>query len=82
MDPITTLLSVPAIIAIVQLLKSFGVAGKYALLAAVLIPVAGQVIVYEFDESGLLPVIAQGILLGLAAAGVYDAAKVTTGNDA
>lgn len=75
MDTVTTILSVPAVLAIVQLLKSFGVAGKWALLAAVIVAVALNVADYLWATSGLYGSVVSGLLLGLAAAGLYDAAR-------
>jgi len=75
MDTVTTILSVPAVLAIVQLLKSFGVVGKWALLAAVIVAVALNVADYLWSASGLYGAVISGLLLGLAAAGLYDAAK-------
>jgi len=79
MDPLATVLSVPAVVAIVQLLKSFGVAGKFSLLAAVLVAVGLNVCEFQFGASGLYAAIIQGLLLGLAAAGLYDVAKTSGG---
>ncbi len=75
MDTMTTILSVPAVVAIVELLKSFGVAGKWALLAAVVVAVALNVADYLWATSGLYGAAVAGLLLGLAAAGLYDVAK-------
>jgi len=75
MDTLNTVLSVPAVVAIVELLKSFGVSGKWALAAAVLVAVALNVAAYLWSTSGLYAAIVAGILLGLSAAGLYDVAK-------
>lgn len=75
MDTLNTVLSVPAVLAIVQLAKSFGVIGKWALLLAVAVAVALNVAAYLWSASGLYSAIVAGLLLGLAAAGLYDAAK-------
>jgi len=75
MDATTTILSVPAVVAIVELLKSFGVAGKWALVAAVIVAVALNVAEYLWSASGLYHAIVSGLLLGLAAAGLYDVAR-------
>jgi len=50
MDTLTTILSVPAVVAIVELLKSFGVAGKWALLAAL---VVGTFLLIPFPQIAL-----------------------------
>jgi len=75
MDTLTTILSVPAVVAIVELLKSFGVAGKWALLAALVVAVALNVAAYLWATSGLFDAVTAGLLLGLSAAGLYDVAK-------
>jgi len=75
MDATTTILSVPAVVAIVELLKSFGVGGKWALVAAVIVAVALNVAEYVWSTSGLYHAVVSGLLLGLAAAGLYDVAK-------
>lgn len=75
MDTVTTILSVPAVLAIVQLLKSFGVVGKWSLLAAVVVAVLLNVGAYLWATSGLYSAVIAGLLLGLAAAGLYDTAK-------
>lgn len=75
MDALNTILSVPAVLAIVTLGKSFGLAGKWALLAAVVVAVLLNVADYLWSASGLYAAIVSGVLLGLAAAGLYDTAK-------
>ena len=75
MDTLTTILSVPAVVAIVELCKSFGVKGKWALLAAVIVAVALNLAAYVWATSGAFAAIVAGLLLGLSAAGLYDVAK-------
>lgn len=75
MDTLTTILSVPAVVAIVEILKRFGVAGKWALAAALLVAVALNVADYYLAASGLYAAVTAGLLLGLSAAGLYDVAK-------
>lgn len=75
MDTVTTILSVPAVLAIVELLKSFGVSGKWSLAAAVVVAVALNVADYLWATSGLYGAVVSGLLLGLAAAGLYDTAR-------
>lgn len=76
MDTLDIALSVPAIVAIVTLAKAFGVTGKWALLAAVVVGVALNVAAYYLGTSGGYQAAVQGLLVGLAAAGLYDTAKV------
>jgi len=75
MDTLNTLLSVPAVIAIVQFGKAFGLAGKWALLTAVIVAVALNLATYQWSASGWFDAAASGLLLGLSAAGLYDVAK-------
>jgi flagellar biosynthesis/type III secretory pathway M-ring protein FliF/YscJ len=75
MDPLTTILTVPAVLAIVELAKRLGLVAKWALLLAVVAAVALNVAAYLWSSSGLFAAIVAGLLTGLAAAGVYDAAK-------
>lgn len=75
MDTTTTILSIPAVVAIVTLLKSMGVVGKWAMLAAVIVAVVLNVADYLWATSGLYGAAVAGLLLGLAAAGLYDTAK-------
>jgi len=75
MDPLVTILSVPAIVAIVTVIKGFGVSGKYSLVAAIAVAVVLNVVNFQFATSGLYAAVVNGLLVGLSAAGVYDVAK-------
>lgn len=77
METLTTILSVPAVVAIVTFLKSFGVSGKWALLAALVVAIALNVADYLWSTSDLYGAVIDGLLLGLAAAGLYDVAKTS-----
>lgn len=72
MSSINMILSVPAIVAIVNLTKSFGVEGKWSLLAAVVVAVAINLSAFYFAASGAYEAVATGLLIGLSAAGLYD----------
>ena len=78
MDPLVTILSVPAIVAIVEVIKAFGVNGKYSLVVALAVAVALNVLNFQYGASGLYLAIIQGVLVGLSAAGVYDVAKAAS----
>jgi len=78
MDTLSTILSVPAVVAIVTLCKSFGVTGKWSLLAALVVAVLLNVATYLWSTSGLYAAVVAGILLGLSAAGLYDVAKAAS----
>ena len=75
MEIVATVASVPAVIAIVNVLKEFGVTGKWATLAAVLVGVALAVTVHLFGNDATFQSAMQGLLIGLGAAGLYDLAK-------
>lgn len=80
MELITTLATVPAVIALVTLAKDLGLPSRLSPLLAVVLGVAltlidglarGQV----FDLPGVLAVGGTGLILGLSASGLYDGAK-------
>lgn len=71
---VLTLVSVPAILALVNLAKGLGLSGKWAALVAV---VLGAGLAVAQGQLGGLPWfqdLIQGVLLGLSAAGLYDLA--------
>lgn len=74
MNNINLILSVPAVVAIVNLAKSFGVNGKWSLLSAVVVAIAINVAAFYFSASGAYEAVVTGLLLGLSAAGLYDVA--------
>ena len=78
MDSLNMILSVPAVLAIVELGKRFGITGKWALLVAVIVAIAINVAAYLWSATGLYNAVVSGLLLGLAAAGLYDAAKTAS----
>lgn len=72
MDPITTIATVPAIVALTNLLKSLGIGGKWSALVAVLLGVGLSVASWALAGTGWWEQASSGLLLGLAAAGLYD----------
>ena len=71
METITTLATVPAVVALVNLAKTFGVKGRWAALLAVtlgLILACAQ----TYLPHGILATLTTGLTLGLGAAGLYD----------
>lgn len=73
LDPsLITLISIPAILALVNLAKSFGVSGKWAALLSVGLGVA-LVLGQHYVDAELWSLISLGLILGLSAAGLYDA---------
>lgn len=75
MDPVTTLLTVPGIVALVNLGKRFGLSGPWAALAAVLLGVGLALFQYAAGAQGWYPIVLDGLQYGLAAAGLYDLAS-------
>ena len=83
MDTIVTIASIPAILALVQLAKAFGVAGKWSTLLAVVLGVVLQAGDAAFVSGASTPAewwaaIGTGLILGLSAAGLYDAARIAS----
>lgn len=74
MDPVTAIVSVPAILAGTNLLKSFGVAGKWSALVAVVLGVGLNLAATFAGETLGFQAVAQGLILGLGAAGLWDSA--------
>ena len=79
MDAVNTILSVPAIVALVEVAKRLGLSSRLALVVALAIAVALSLSAYFWSSEGWYRAVAEGVLLGLAAAGIYDAADVTSG---
>lgn len=79
MDALVFLATLPAILALVDLLKKLGLPSKAALLVAVLLGVGLSVSDHLWAADPLYQAIAQGLILGLGAAGVYNVAA-TVGN--
>ncbi len=74
MTEITTLATPPAIIALVELAKALGLQGRGATALAVALGVALAVADHIFAGSATYSAITQGLILGLGAAGLWDAA--------
>jgi len=80
MELITTLATIPAVIALVTLFKDLGLTAKYSPLVAVLLGVAltlfdGVAYATMIDMQSIFQLISTGVLLGLSAAGLYDGAR-------
>lgn len=71
MDGVSTLATIPAILALTNLLKSFGVEGRWSMLVAVILGLS-IVSAETLLPSDISQMLARGILLGLGAAGLYD----------
>ena len=73
MDAITTLATVPAVIALVNLIKNtFNINGRYSALLAVIIGVGLNIASYALGDMGWYQAAAQGLILGIGASGLYD----------
>lgn len=84
MEQLLTLATIPAILALVQLGKQMGwIVGKWAALVAVILGILFSLLDYGFNTplsqltpSGWWQVFIAGVILGLSAAGIYDAAAI------
>lgn len=78
MEAITALASVPAILALVNLVKDLGLPSKLAPLAAVTVGVALLVANHYLGDNAAYQAATTGLILGLGAAGLYDITKPRT----
>jgi|GEM_PF-1274145 len=76
------LISAAGVIALVNLVKSFGVTGKWSALAALVIGIALNLAAWKagaaFAGADWFTVAATGALVGLGASGLYDTTSPTT----
>ena len=79
MTPVLAIATVPAVLAVVNLLKDLGLPSRFGSLAAVIVGVAAAVLAAAVTgpASGraLTEAAASGLILGLSASGLYDATK-------
>ena len=75
MDAIALIASVPAIVALVNLAKRLGLSDQLALTLSVVLGVVINTANFYFGANGGYQAAVEGLLLGLAAAGLYDVAK-------
>lgn len=78
MDYITLIASVPGIVALVNFCKRLGLKGEAPLVAAVVFGVAVNVANFYLAASGLYQTVVAGLMLGLAASGIYDLSPKTS----
>lgn len=83
-EVVTLLATIPAVLALVNLLKKFGVTGKWSILTAVILGIVLQLLDYGFLEQSHSPqgwysAAAAGLVLGLSASGLYDVAETVGG---
>jgi len=72
MDYIAMIASVPGVVAVVNLLKQLGVTGKWSLVAAIAVGAALNIANHYLGDAGAYQAAVTGVMVGLAAAGVYD----------
>lgn len=72
----TALATAPAVLALVQLAKDTGLPTKAAAPLAVVLGVLLAVADHTLAGTGLYNAASSGLILGLAAAGLYDAARL------
>lgn len=82
METLTLLATVPAILALTNLAKDFGVTGKWSALLAVVLGAGLSVADGAFAAEPVYGWITSGLLLGLGAAGLFDLANAAGGNTA
>ena len=75
----TTLATAPAVLALVTLAKDLGLPTRLAAPLAVVLGVILAAADYALAGSGAYAAAADGLLLGLGAAGLYDAARLAGG---
>lgn len=77
----TTLATAPAVLALVTLAKDQGMPKKLAAPLAVVLGVILAVADHALGGTGAYAALADGLLLGLGAAGLYDAARLAGGRE-
>lgn len=77
----TTLATAPAVLALVTIAKDQGMSKKLAAPLAVVLGVILAAADHALGSSGAYAAVADGLLLGLGAAGLYDAARLASGRE-
>lgn len=78
---VTSLATAPAVLALVNLAKQTGLPSKAAAPLAVVLGVLLAVADHCLAGTGVYDAAASGLILGLAAAGLYDAARIVAPSD-
>lgn len=68
-----------AVVAVVELLKRAGLDSRWAGVAAVVVAVVGNLAATYWADSPVATALAQGIILGLAASGLWSTVKHVAG---
>lgn len=77
----TTLATAPAVLALVTLAKDLGLPTRLAAPLAVALGVILAAADHALAGTGAYAAVADGLLLGLGAAGLYDAARLAGGHE-
>ena len=77
----TTLATAPAVLALVTLAKDLGLPTRLAAPLAVVLGVVLAATDHALAGTGAYAAVADGLLLGLGAAGLYDAARLAGGRE-
>lgn len=77
-DLVSGIATIPAIVALVNFAKSLGVTGRGALVLAVILGIGLNLATWAFADYSWFTAASSGLLLGLAAAGLYDLTPTTT----
>ena len=78
LNTVTTIASVPAILALVNLGKRFGLSGAWSALVAVLLGVGLALANFYGGNNPAFQAAAQGLIMGLGAAGLWDFGKTVS----
>lgn len=73
METALTIATIPMILALTNLVKSFGVTGRWSMATAVALGVIMCVTEALAGGTGIYAAVSKGLILGLSAAGLYDA---------
>lgn len=77
---VTAIATAPAVLALVTLARDLGLPKRLAAPLAVVLGVVLAVADHALGSSGAYAAVADGLLLGLGAAGLYDAARLAGGH--
>ena len=77
-DFISALMTPAAILALVNILKGLGLPARLSPIAAIIIGIVLNVSIWAFADYGWFSAAAQGLMLALAASGVYDVSRTVS----
>lgn len=79
LDAVVTLATAPAILAIVTIAKDLGLPSKLATVFGAVVGITLSVADYYFATTGVYQAASSGLILALAASGIYDISKGVAG---